>query len=382
MFIFELLIYVIFALIMHALARKSALGCKKEDGLDRYLWAYILFFTFISAIRWNVGADCNSYIDIFKNGQIRDGSTEYLWDWLVIFIHDNGIHFAFGMGIVAFLQISLLTKACEKYRYILLWLPIILYGGRYFQDLMNGIRQMVVACGFVYLSRYIVDRKVISYVVGIFLLSWIHNSAVMLLPLCLLTYVPFDKIKIANKRILCLGIFLFCFTMGQTPAFQDFAIFAQEILEISGYAHFESWVTDILEGKQLETLSFGPMMISYLLLSIVIIWFAPKLKEVYEKRIQYFDVWYFCSFLFSCLYFLVCNTSHLLIRIAQYFEFFQVIMLALLLHYLYVKRKYSIVYFWVLILVIWLNTGVAIYKDYNLVKESTTYKTILFRDNI
>lgn len=90
MFIIELLIYVFFAWVMYSFARRSDLYDESGTKIDRYLWCYILFFTFVSAIRWRVGVDSVEYIKVFRNGIVRDGSEEFLWNWLVQFVHGFG----------------------------------------------------------------------------------------------------------------------------------------------------------------------------------------------------------------------------------------------------------------------------------------------------
>ena len=384
MFVFELLIYVLFAWVMCSLAKKSennqlllAENGVYSNGFDRYLWAYMLFFAFVSAIRWRVGVDSISYIAIFQKGIVRPGSTEHIWDWLVRFVHDNGLHFTVGTGLVAFAQIYLLTKSLKDYRYILVWLPILIFGGRYYLDLMNGVRQMVAACGFVYLSRFIIDRKIIPYVVGVFLLSLIHKSATILLPIYLIAFIPASKIAIAHKRTLCLGILTACFIIGQAPAFQGFIEYFTPLAESTGYDGYSYWYSNILTGKSVEKLSMGPIMISFLLSSVIVIWYAPVLSEVFSPKIKYFNIWYLFSFIFSCGYFLVCNTSHLFIRPVQFFELFLAIMLSLLLHYLYVSGLYR--KFYIVLFIICTCTLAGVYKDTGQQNENTTYKTYFGR---
>lgn len=384
MFIFELLIYVLFAWVMCTLAKKSEDNQHfliengvYSNGFDRYLWAYMLFFAFISAIRWRVGVDSIAYIAIFQEGEVRPGSTEHIWDWLVRFVHDNGLHFTVGTGIAAFAQIFLLTKSLKRYRYILVWLPIVIFGGRYYLSMMNGVRQMIAACGFVLLSIFIADRKIIHYAIGVFLLTLIHKSAIILLPIYLIAYIPIAKIDIAHKRTLCLGILTGCFIIGQTPSFQGFIKYLTPLVASTGYESYTDFYTNILIGKSAEKLSMGPIMISFLLSSVIVIWYAPVLSEVFSTKIKYFNIWYLFSFVFSCGYFLVCNTSHLFIRPVQFFELFLAIMLSLLLHYLYISGLYR--KFYIVLFIICTCTLAGVYKDTGKQYENTTYKTYFGR---
>ena len=361
MFIIELLIYVFFAWVMYSFARRSDLYDESGTKIDRYLWCYILFFTFVSAIRWRVGVDSVEYIKVFRNGIVRDGSEEFLWNWLVQFVHGFGFHFVIGTTTITFLQIFFLCKSFQKYKFILIWLPVVLFGGRYYLDLMNGVRQMTTACGYVFLLRYVVERKPLPFFTGIFLLSGFHHSVLVLLPTYFLTYIPFDKIKLPNKRVICLVILMICFVMGQTPSFHGLLKYVESIVSVVGYENHADFYSKVLQGHGIEMLSLGPIMLSFLLSSVVVIWYAPVLYETYSEKIPCFNLWYFLSFFYSCMYFLVCNVSHMMIRPFQYFELFLVIMLALLLHFFYINRgkyQYSLYAF---IFLIWVCTIIGVY---------------------
>lgn len=376
MFLFDFLIYVLFALVMMYLAKKSEDKFGEDSRMDRYLWCYVLFFTFISAIRWRVGVDSDMYTFTFKTGLVRDGSTEYLWDWLVLFVKNNGIHFAFGMGVAAFAQIILLTRALKKYKYLLIWLPVVIFGGRYFLDLMNGVRQMIVACGFVFLSNYILQKKLVHYLVGVLVLSLIHHSALILLPLYVFAYVPLGKLNLPNKRNICLIILGVCVAIGVVGSFTGAAKYVEGFTLLIGYDNYSDWASEIMSGDKAEKLGFGPMMISYLAVAVFVIWYAPRLSDEYGEEMPQFNLWYFFSFVFACFFFLVYNISHLAIRFAQYFEFFQTIMLALLLHYFNVNRAEFRNMLYILVFSIWLSTLTGVYKSQTVKGESTIYKTI------
>lgn len=379
MFIIELFIYIFFAWVMYSFAKKSILYDKSGVKIDKYIWYYILFFTLISAIRWRVGVDSTAYIEIFRNGIVREDSKEFLWDWLVLLVYNYGFHFVIGTAAIAFIQIFFLTKSLQEYKFILLWLPIVLFGGRYYLDLMNGIRQMAVACIYILLSRYIVERKPIPFTIGIFLLSGLHQSAMILLPTYFLTYIPFNKIKLYNKRFICLIILITCFIIGRSPSFQNLFTYIESAISITGYEEHADFYKTILTEGETEKLSFGPIMLSFLLSSIFVIWYAPTLYETYGKRIQYFNLWYFLSFFYSCMYFLVCNTSHMMIRPFQYFELFLVIMLAMLIHIFYINNKKYKYHFYALIFLFWICTIIGVYKNSGRTVEFTTYKTFFGR---
>lgn len=374
----DILIYVLFAAIMCCLAKKSYINYSQTTQNDKFLIAYILFYTIICAIRWNVGTDSIAYAVGFEFGPNRSEiNGEYIFYYLQYILSKYGFHFSIGLGICAFFQIFFITKALLPYKYILVTLPIILFGNKYFLDLNNGVRQMIVASLFVYCSRYIVEKKLLKYLIFLFVASMIHHSALMLIPFYL---IP-DKWSIANKRILMFIIFIICFIAGQTPSFQNFVGYAETLSSVFGYEGYTERVGSLLtSGITEETLSFGPMMLSYFLIAVATIWFGPDLKKHYEHTIPYFNLWYLFSFFYVCAYFLICNISHIFIRPIQYFELFHLIIASLLLFEIgfgrFKKRAIAVMF----TLIVWTNTSWDIIKAHNSKDEweSSTYKTIFF----
>ena len=374
MFLINLFVYIAFACIMSNLAKSANQLEASGAGLNKYLKWYVVFFTIICAIRWNVGADAISYAYMFENGDYRkldDINGEILFYGLTKLSSQLGIPFVFGMGLCAFLQIYPITKALQKYKYILIVLPFVLFGSRYFLDLNNGVRQMIVASMFIYASRFIVYKKAWHYAIFIVLGAMIHQSAYMLIPFY---FIP-NKVIIADKRKLMLLVFTICFIMGQSPAFQGAITYAEDLAKLFGYEGYTERVGLFLsQGKTDESLAFGPMMLSYLLTAYFTIWFGPYLKEHYEDKIPYFNLWYNLSFFYACAYFLVCNVSHIFIRPVQNFELFQMVIVSLLLYeFRYSEFRNQLLYVSLLI-VLWANISWDMTKSSGLRNESSTYK--------
>lgn len=374
MFLINLFAYIAFACIMSNLAKSANQLESSGVGMNKYLKGYVAFFTIICAIRWNVGADAISYAYMFENGDYRkldDINGEVLFYGLTKLSSLLGLPFVIGMGLCAFLQIYPITKALQEYKYVLVVLPFVLFGSRYFLDLNNGVRQMIVASMFIYASRFIVDKKAWHYAIFIVLGAMIHQSAYMLIPFY---FIP-NKVIIADKRKLMLLVFTICFIMGQSPAFQGAITYAEDLAKLFGYEGYTERVGLFLsQGKTDESLAFGPMMLSYLLTAYFTIWFGPYLKEHYEDKIPYFNLWYNLSFFYACAYFLVCNVSHIFIRPVQHFELFQMIIVSLLLYeFRYSEFRNQLLYVSLLV-ILWVNTSWDVTKSSGLRKECSTYK--------
>lgn len=379
MVILDILIYVFFAWAMSSLATQSELNYPDDDYIDKYLKWYIVFFTLITALRYNVGGDYFSYVRIFEKGEIVKGraNQEILWNSLVRLNSYLGLKAIFGFGVCAFLQIFFLVKACVNNKYLLVAIPIVMFGSRYYIDITGAIRQVTAACMFVWFSKYILERKPLNYFFWVIIASLFHHSALIL---SVFWFLP-SNLNMATKRKLMFLIFIPCFVIGLTPQFSSYINHLQSLVSFIDYDNYSTRVAEYLTGKRDEALSFGPMMLSYLLISIALIYFGPNLEERYKNQIPLFSVWYNLSFIFACAYFLVANCGHIFIRPVQYLEFFQMIMASLLLYNLWEQgydskgyRNLALIF----IIIIWTNIIWDITKNDG-TANFVAYKTILFQ---
>lgn len=387
MVIFDILIYVVFAFFASSLAKKSneyiAVSGESPLAWDKYLWRFILFFTIIGGIRWAVGSDCIAYARIFDHVEIGPSNKEILWKTIVRVIRALGLHWMFGLALYAFIQIFFVTDTLKPYRKLLIFLPFVFFGGRYWMDTMGAVRQMTVACGFLWASRFIFERKALYYAAFIIIGSMIHQSALLLTPF----YFMPNKLQLEDKRWLLIFVLFACVIIGRTPAFSALAGYAQIIAGATNYDDKVDGITKLLtSGQTDEALAFGPMMLTYMLIPIFIIWYGPQLKDKYGVKIPYFSLWYNLAYVYACGYFLVCNISHYFIRPMMYFSLFQMVMATMVLDYLWTRFKevganQLACHFFCL--VIFTNTAWDVYKasTSGRIIESTTYKVSFFHND-
>ena len=383
MVVIEILIYVLFAWVMVYMAKQSVEQFPEDQEVhwDRFIWYYILFFTVICAFRYAVGGDFFSYARIFNEGEVveRRADEEIIWNNLVIATHSTGLGSIFGFGVCAFVQIFFIVKSCEKCRYLLIAVPVALFGSRYFMDLTGAIRQMMAAAILLWACKFIVERKLVKYALCVIVASMLHHSAIVML---LLYFIP-NTLHLAAKRVPMLIVFVVCFILGRTPSFGSVVHYLEAVTNMAGYENYSDRVLDYaISGNAEEALAFGPMMLSYFLIAVILIWCGPYLKDKYEDRIPVFNLWYNLGFLYACAYFLVCNVSHIFIRPVQYLELFQMMIVSVLLYDLWIKsatgtrEKYRLIAF---VVIIWTNTCWDIYKHTGMPIESVLYKLILLQ---
>lgn len=260
-------------------------------------------------------------------------------------------------------------------------IPIVLFSGRFYIEMMNGMRQMIVACFFVYASKWIVEKKFFRYCLFVWIAHYFHNSALMLLPIY---FIP-QKLVLADKQKYTLFIFLLCFLLGQTASFQSFSSFIGDYANLVGYNDYVNVVNDILnDSNKSETMAMGITMISYFLMSFFVILFSDKLRIRFRDDIKCFDIWYNYSYIYSCGFFLFCNVSHIFIRPLLYFELFLMYMLSLIIIYCweglnnvrllkFCSNKSFYVFF---VSILWVGLVWTLFKNSNLPDESLSYKMI------
>lgn len=364
---------------------KLSFGLSYENKLDTHLWYYIVIFALIGGLRWNVGADSYAYARGFKYPDyimpLYLENKEYLW-YALLWLHKTlGLHYVFGMTISAFLQIYFLVKVASKYKYLLLLLSIVLFGSHYFHDMMNGVRQMIAASIFFYATQEITNRKPVKYCLWIIIASLFHHSALMLIPLYLLTYIDYFCIKLMKSKWICIMILMLCLAIGQTPHFQNFMQYFDSIANLSGYDGYmnnlEMHLDRGLEETQVNV--FGLMQLSYLGTALITIYYAPKVYAAFKEHIPHISLWLFLSFLYVCLSFLTQNLGITFIRPIMYLEYFHMFMIALVLYILKQSgNKYNKL-FWVFCLIIWASRVWEIIKSVPYYPgDSCIYKLFLF----
>ena len=142
-----------------------------------------------------------------------------------------------------------------------------------------------------------------------------------------------------------------------------------EGLALLGYDHYSMVYEEMVEMADFKERAFGPLRLMTLFVDICIIWFYPKIRELYseDKALNTFFVFFFLG---VCAYNLFANTNILFLRPIEYLTIFRLPMTAYLLCYLKRANKtlFGIVCFFVFTytLVEVLKSGLLGVKETNL----------------
>ena len=187
--------------------------------------SFALIFFFL-ALRYNFGNDYGNYVDIYKNitcdEQINFNDLLHSFHepgWLVLNWLFRDLGFFAMTALLAFINCAIYYRFIKKYVPVsYYWLAVFLY--IFFPGFMlihsTAMRQSVATMLFVFSWDYLYNKNAIRYFLCIGLASLFHFSALILLPVYLITFLN-RKISIVCGGIL-ISIFASLFIFGSSIA--------------------------------------------------------------------------------------------------------------------------------------------------------------------
>lgn len=333
----------------------------------------ILLFAFVSGGRYNVGVDHLSYWDVYQS--FRDGrelsrdTYELGFLWITKLIAATGLHPFFYFAFFGGVQLGVMYYACRDRKYLLPYMGLFVMLGPFFLTWMNGIRQSLAACCFVFLVSYIKDRHFGRYVIGIFILSLMHKSALILLPL----YFLGACVRFVDKRYLNISLLILSFFLGMMPTWLTVIASFSDLLAMLGYNYYAVNI-DMMVADGYSSTAFGPSRLMDLIITCFLFWYYPNLKCFFGGD-KYLPIYFLFFMIGSCLYNLFVNTDHIFLRPIMYLTIFKLPLCAYLLFYL--KKSSQKWSFWVLFVCAFSYIYFVIYKSVFL--PSTFSDTNLYR---
>jgi len=173
----------------------------KNGIINKYklhIFIFILFLT-IGGFRYEVGADWFSYRDIFIENNISFSIENLLTDPLfyllqrLCYILENS--FSLFIFITFFITFYFKYVVIKKYSINMYMSLIIYFSGIFLIFDINGIRQGLALTFVLYSFRYIFERNFLKYLFFVFISSFLHLSAIIVLPI----YFLYNT-KMTNKK--------------------------------------------------------------------------------------------------------------------------------------------------------------------------------------
>lgn len=297
----------------------------------------ILIFSLICGLRYNFGVDNLSYIRIYERcqhfGYVERDDIEPLFKWVLVTIGSMGFHYSVFNGFWGAVQIGFVLYALrkEKYLYPLVSLFVIL--GPIFLHWTNGVRQCTATCIFIYLVQFIDRKKLVPYLIGIFICSLIHKSAVILLP----CYWLFKMDIIKVKPLLLAGALVCCTILGNTPVWVSSMENFSQLFTFLNYENYANSIDNIIKDDSI--MAWGPRRLGVYVAQFWCVLSFPQIKKRFNLP-KIFDIYFFAFFIGVCSFNLFSNTSHIFLRPVYYFLDFQLIIIPATIHFMLKERKY------------------------------------------
>lgn len=300
------------------------------------IYLFILIYSLVIGLRYNVGSDYLGYNQWFKELRLTghfpvDNDFGFIWlnEFLVEFEFESYALFI----IIAFLQILFLLLFLKRVPFLRSWYLYFFFTSLLFFVSMNTMRQTIAYLIFMYCLQLYYDNKFLkTFLIGLLAFS-MHKTVI--LPLVLLPLLRFEWFK--NVRIQLILLFLSVFIL---PSFFSILLeYASPFINLLGYSYYLENL-DLMKELTDEVNKTGDGLSIFLFLSIdlLIILFYEKLKQKFNAYnfISFYNL-YFVGVILSRIF----AGNFILARIADYFIFFRILILSFLMFYVFSVSKYS-----------------------------------------
>lgn len=350
--------------------------------VQRTFWCFeivapLLIFGAVMGMRYDVGTDHLTYLERYLSKEYA-GKGEYVF----FLFSDLGwylnLHYAFYFGLIAFVQVTLFFLSFRDERYIFPFLVFFLFTNGSFLSWMNVIRQSLALCIWLYSLRYILEKKLVVYLIFCGIAFFCHRSAILLIALYPLLVKGYDYFRSRKLQLLILG---FAFILN--VLFEDLILRLEGVMffytSLLGEGMYENYGLDNLMSSFSENEGTGAAFLFKMLLNLIIIIISPRLKRFFGS--EKFNMVYTLFFigLFFTYIFPVGAIS--LTRPFRYFFIFPTIMYAYLAYYLFIKSKKNAKYLLALAGLIIAFLGIFTLSQFKANDESHSLYQFYFHNN-
>ena len=202
--------WIVLAIITYVICFIGTFFCNKNKRLNYVvLMISIIFWWIILAFRYMIGWDYYSYSKLYYSVEIDDMYIDKSFIILSIIFRNLGFDYQIIFIVYASAMFFFIYKGLMYYKdkQIVAWGLFILLPMGYF-NAMGYIRQALAVSIFFWSIRFIVQKKLIKYILSILLASCIHFSALILLPVYYLIKI---KYKAYMHFLLCGVMFILAY---------------------------------------------------------------------------------------------------------------------------------------------------------------------------
>jgi hypothetical protein len=298
----------------------------------------ILLPVLLASLRYNVGTDYISYVNIYDKLSTLSLPQYINQD---IFSHEFGFFaliklskiltdsYVLMFSVSSLITISFIYLGLKKSEIKHVTLGYFLALLIFFPLSLNGVRQAIAASIFFYASMFIANRKLVKYLLLVCFASLFHSSVLFLLPLYLLAYAfKSNKSSLSKKNLRIVVLILISALLFY---FIDYVM--KSIFSISYFVDYAKYTTiATTHFMKYGVLAQGALItISYTLFN--------RLTKVYEYA-HYLIFFVTLEFILLT----VGYNSILLTRMSMYFLLFNAVLIPLIADVFHSKRGRNVLY--------------------------------------
>jgi len=179
---------------------------------------FALVLAVMAFLRYGVGADYFNYETLYSSLDVSllfgfeygASGQEPLFRLIGLLLKKIGFSYQQYLMVIATINLYYVYKLCKKYSINPTFSLLLYFCFYYFTWTFNAIRQgITLTVGIYYLLEFIENKKIIKFIFVVFVLSLIHTSAIILLPLYFMS-----KLNLGKRKLLYLSfISLFMATL-------------------------------------------------------------------------------------------------------------------------------------------------------------------------
>lgn len=303
--------------------------------------ASVALFTLVVGMRFNVGGDYGSYFDAYNDLDIFElrNTTHFEtgFYYLMASLRLLSLDYPALFMVTAFLQIYFVYRWAYDYRFMLPWVVFFYFTSLYLFESMNIIRQALAFSFFLYSTRFIIQRRLLPYLLFSVLAFLMHKSALLFIPLYfVLGRDWFASVKVQLGLVLALVV-LAIPIIGYL--FENFGQLAL-LLNYVDYASMDEQTDQFFEDGGGYTAGY----FFSLGVNLIIILYSKRLKEAFKEQHFYL---YYNLFFIAMLWGVIAPAANsmVLARAFFYFTSLRFVVLSFLLYYLFSVNKDKLQYY-------------------------------------
>lgn len=329
-------VMLLFAVYAASKSRYSSIATNGSHINKRSFWHFetifpLLLFAIIFGMRYDVGVDHLGYLEPYLWKEYA-GKNDLLFNLLSELGWRLNLHYVVYFSLIAFIQVFFFFYAFKNERYLYPFLVFFLFTNGEWGFWMNGIRQALAMCIWIFSLKYIEEKKIWNYLLWGILAFLFHKSAIILLIFYPILRNGKDYFKSISLQLLLIGG-AFVFQVLFSDLIISFEPVIAYYLNLLGNDLYSSYNLESLMDSYKENDGTGLVYIFRIVLNVVIVLYSSKLKTFYNSK--RFNVIYFFFFIGLITSYMFPGGYISFTRPFRYFYIFQSIAYAYFLYYLY-----------------------------------------------